>query len=97
MTDDSCVCCGEYVPEGRQVCWGCENGTTHKHESKVKTDWYNYFKAKGFSSEEIKLKISELFEAADKTFYIAQKYGVEQTYDEWCKTLLCVSNVYQYL
>lgn len=23
---DTCVCCGEYVPEGRQVCWSCEHG-----------------------------------------------------------------------
>ena len=22
--DDKCVCCGEYVPEGRQVCLKCE-------------------------------------------------------------------------
>jgi len=22
--DDKCVCCGEYVPEGRQVCSSCE-------------------------------------------------------------------------
>lgn len=21
---DRCVCCGEYVPEGRQVCTACE-------------------------------------------------------------------------
>ena len=23
-TSDSCVCCGAYAPEGRQVCLGCE-------------------------------------------------------------------------
>ncbi len=23
---DTCVCCGEYVPEGRQVCPACEAG-----------------------------------------------------------------------
>lgn len=22
--DDKCICCGEYVPEGRQVCSSCE-------------------------------------------------------------------------
>lgn len=27
--DDSCVCCGEYVPEGRQVCRSCEEGRTN--------------------------------------------------------------------
>lgn len=25
MMDDKCVCCGEYVPEGRQVCPTCDN------------------------------------------------------------------------
>ena len=23
---DTCVCCGAVVPEGRMVCWACENG-----------------------------------------------------------------------
>lgn len=23
--EDKCVCCGEYVPEGRQVCGSCES------------------------------------------------------------------------
>jgi len=22
--EDTCVCCGEYVPEGRMVCYSCE-------------------------------------------------------------------------
>jgi predicted nucleic acid-binding Zn ribbon protein len=22
---DTCVCCGEYVPEGQQVCTSCQN------------------------------------------------------------------------
>ena len=25
MMNDNCVCCGKYVPEGRQVCPICEN------------------------------------------------------------------------
>lgn len=28
--EDKCVCCGEYVPEGRQVCKSCE--TVHGAE-----------------------------------------------------------------
>lgn len=24
MLDNTCVCCGKYVPEGRQVCRSCE-------------------------------------------------------------------------
>ena len=23
---DRCVCCGQYVPEGRQICPNCERG-----------------------------------------------------------------------
>lgn len=23
--EDRCACCGNVVPEGRQVCWNCEN------------------------------------------------------------------------
>ena len=25
MTEERCVCCGEIIPEGRQVCWQCEH------------------------------------------------------------------------
>lgn len=31
--DDVCVCCGEYVPEGRMVCPLCENKYLHKEEN----------------------------------------------------------------
>ena len=24
--DDFCVCCGEYIPEGRMICPACEGG-----------------------------------------------------------------------
>jgi hypothetical protein len=24
MSIDRCICCGEIIPEGRQVCWNCE-------------------------------------------------------------------------
>jgi predicted amidophosphoribosyltransferase len=24
---NTCVCCGAEIPEGRQVCWNCENAT----------------------------------------------------------------------
>lgn len=26
MNSEVCVCCGSEIPEGRQVCPGCENG-----------------------------------------------------------------------
>ena len=25
--EDTCVCCGAALPEGRQVCWKCEQAT----------------------------------------------------------------------
>ena len=26
--EDHCICCGEIIPEGRQVCWSCEKKFT---------------------------------------------------------------------
>ena len=23
---NTCVCCGAVIPEGRMICWACENG-----------------------------------------------------------------------
>lgn len=23
--DNTCVCCGAVIPEGRLICWGCEH------------------------------------------------------------------------
>lgn len=39
---DTCVCCGEIVPEGRMVCPSCEAGLTPKKNMKPveKTDQY---------------------------------------------------------
>lgn len=33
MNEDKCVCCGETVTEGRQVCWSCEHTTYEEHKS----------------------------------------------------------------
>jgi DNA-directed RNA polymerase specialized sigma24 family protein len=35
--DDTCVCCGAYVPEGRQVCHFCEKRT----EARIVNDALN--------------------------------------------------------
>lgn len=32
---DRCVCCGEIVPEGRQVCPQCENGAEQNENKKT--------------------------------------------------------------
>ena len=32
---DRCVCCGEIVPEGRQVCLQCENGVKQNGNKKT--------------------------------------------------------------
>lgn len=42
---DTCVCCGEYVPEGRMVCYSCEKLSSYKNlnitPSRIsKTDYY---------------------------------------------------------
>lgn len=29
--EDRCVCCGEYVPEGRMVCYSCEELSSYKN------------------------------------------------------------------
>ena len=33
--DDSCVCCGKYVPEGRQVCLDCEKKALQRDKSET--------------------------------------------------------------
>lgn len=30
FNNDICCCCGEYVPEGRQVCYECEKKTKNR-------------------------------------------------------------------
>ena len=30
--EDRCICCGEIIPEGRQVCWACEKGAQMNKE-----------------------------------------------------------------
>ena len=32
--EDRCVCCGEIIPEGRQVCHTCENEKTSRKMGK---------------------------------------------------------------
>lgn len=38
---DRCVCCGEIIPEGRQVCPQCEI----ELQSKPDEDWIKFYKA----------------------------------------------------
>ena len=35
---DTCVCCGNYVPEGRMVCPGCEYANKNLHVKDKKTE-----------------------------------------------------------
>lgn len=30
--DNKCICCGEIIPEGRQVCWKCEHKEVNNKE-----------------------------------------------------------------
>ena len=32
MTEEHCVCCGEIIPEGRQICWSCEHSLDNSRE-----------------------------------------------------------------
>lgn len=51
MTEERCVCCGEIIPEGRQVCLLCERkvrNAVHKrwcdeHRDHLKSYQKNYY------------------------------------------------------
>ena len=30
--DNKCICCGKFIPEGRQVCPNCEKGKTDNEQ-----------------------------------------------------------------
>ena len=32
MNENRCICCNKIIPEGRQVCWSCENGNMQYDE-----------------------------------------------------------------
>ena len=32
--ENRCICCGEIIPEGRQVCINCENAVKNKSDAK---------------------------------------------------------------
>lgn len=34
MSDHVCITCGEIIPYGRDVCWGCEHGYTPEKKEK---------------------------------------------------------------
>lgn len=34
--DNTCVCCGKEIPEGRQVCKACEEGFTARNQETLK-------------------------------------------------------------
>ena len=33
--EDRCICCGEIIPEGRQVCWTCEKGEVNNGNNRM--------------------------------------------------------------
>lgn len=33
--EDRCICCGEIIPEGRQVCWTCEKGEMNNGNNRM--------------------------------------------------------------
>jgi predicted nucleic acid-binding Zn ribbon protein len=38
MNENTCVCCGAQIPEGRQVCWNCEHETERKSKGGLNND-----------------------------------------------------------
>lgn len=41
MNNDTCVCCGQYVPEGRQVCQSCQNSSRENALKKTRGKVFN--------------------------------------------------------
>lgn len=52
MTDNTCICCGSIIPEGRMVCPMCEAGAERKSKH-PRTDLYIAERDKGLSHQEI--------------------------------------------
>ena len=54
MQDDTCVCCGAYVPEGRQVCRKCSGEDKQEQMSREEAEmvlWLSKATAKEVSRE----------------------------------------------
>jgi predicted nucleic acid-binding Zn ribbon protein len=34
--DNTCIVCGEIIPEGRDICWACEHGYITNKENEEK-------------------------------------------------------------
>lgn len=52
---DRCICCGEIIPEGRQVCPRCEGAETAKPLSQEEYFFYEWLiLEKGITEESIK-------------------------------------------
>lgn len=76
--ENRCVCCGEIIPEGMQVCSKCEQGTENKEYGITREIIENlHLKKKDFeeclSNEETKL-VREWNNAVDACIDVAKKY-----------------------
>lgn len=45
MNENTCACCGEIIPEGRQVCWGCEHSIAPKSPSEAQIKFTDFIAA----------------------------------------------------
>ena len=61
MQDDTCVCCGAYVPEGREVCHECAGEVKQAQSSKDEEEmllWLSKASEKEISREMRKVEKS---------------------------------------
>ena len=51
---ESCICCGRQVPEGRQICWCCEEDIYVKEDSGYQSEpfWMRQMRVPEWSLED---------------------------------------------
>jgi predicted nucleic acid-binding Zn ribbon protein len=70
--EDTCVCCGEYIPEGRMICYSCEKLPLmiFKKEDKKKMWKKELLKNKLYALLLVIIGTLSIFIEYDATFFI---------------------------
>ena len=58
--NNTCVCCGDIIPEGRQICPTCENALKNYAPKGVKTKQFKKFVARDTTDTIIQLTIDDM-------------------------------------